>query len=65
MDDDFCYVCVTSRTSKHYVPFAFLDAVHQKFISSKSLVRRSETAVENEFDRDFAPVLASLIVSTV
>jgi hypothetical protein len=56
---------VTYLTRKHYLPFAFLEALKDKFLEIHSLRNRAVTASENEFDRDFCPVMSSVVVSTV
>jgi hypothetical protein len=57
------YTCVTHLTNKHYLPFSFLETMKNKFIEVPSLHSRAVTASENEFDRDFCPVIASVVVS--
>jgi hypothetical protein len=57
------YMCVTHLTRKHYLPFSFLETVKEKFLEVPSLHSRAVTASENEFDRDFCPVIASVVVS--
>lgn len=61
IDEDFCFACVTKRTNEHYIPFKFLDTVKDRFSGISSLISRSLRATENEFERDFAPVLASIM----
>jgi hypothetical protein len=65
IENGMAYTCVTYLTRKHYLPFAFLEALKEKFLEVPSLRSRAVTASENEFDRDFCPVIASLVVSTV
>jgi hypothetical protein len=65
IESGIAYTCVTYLTRKHYVQFAFLEALKEKFIEIPSLRSRAVAASENEFDRDFCPVMTSVVVSTV
>jgi hypothetical protein len=64
IENGIVYTCVTYLTNKHYLPFLFLETVKEKFLEIPSLHRRAVTASENEFERDFCPVIASAMVST-
>ncbi|XP_069668653.1 vesicle-associated membrane protein 7-like isoform X3 [Periplaneta americana] len=61
IEDGIVYTCVTYLTNKHYHPFAFLESMKERFLQIPSLVSRAVTASENEFDRDFLPVIASIV----
>jgi hypothetical protein len=63
IENGIAYTCVTYLTNKHYLPFSFLETMKKKFLESPSLHSRAVTANENEFDRDFCPVIASTVVS--
>jgi hypothetical protein len=64
IENGIAYTCVTYITNKYYLPFVFLETVKKKFLEVPSLLTRAVTASENEFDRDFCPVLAQVVVST-
>jgi len=64
IENGIAYTCVTYLTKKHYFPFVFLEAVRKKFLEVPSLRTRAVTASENEFDRDFYPIIAQVAVST-
>ncbi|PNF17917.1 hypothetical protein B7P43_G02196 [Cryptotermes secundus] len=61
IENGIAFTCVTYLTRKHYLPFSFLDALKEKFLEVPSLCSRAVTASENEFDRDFCPVMASVV----
>ncbi|XP_063244278.1 uncharacterized protein LOC134543296 [Bacillus rossius redtenbacheri] len=61
VDGGLVFACVTYATSQHFVPFTFLETVRRQFCDVPSLVARSPHAREYEFDRDFAPVLSSIV----
>jgi hypothetical protein len=65
IENGIAYTCVTYLTRKHYLPFAFLEALKERFLEVPSLRIRALTASENEFDRDFCPIMSSVVVSTV
>jgi len=62
-ENGIAYTCVTYLTNKHYFPFAFLETVRKKFLEVPSLRTRAVTASEDEFDRDFYPIIAQVVVS--
>ena len=64
IENGIAYTCVTYLTNKHYLPFVFLETAKKNFLEVPSLLTRAVTASENEFDRDFCPVLAKVVVST-
>jgi hypothetical protein len=64
IENGIAFTCVTYLTRKHYLPFAFLEALKGKFLEVPSLRSRAVTASENEFERDFCPVVSSVVVST-
>ena len=64
IENGIAYTCVTYLTNKHYFPFVFLETVRKKFLEVPSLRTRAVTASENEFDRDFYPIIAQVVVST-
>ncbi|GFG31121.1 hypothetical protein Cfor_00771 [Coptotermes formosanus] len=61
IENGIAYTCVTYITNKYYLPFVFLETVKKKFLEVPSLLTRAVTASENEFDRDFCPVLAQVV----
>jgi hypothetical protein len=63
-ENGVAYTCVTSLTNRHYFAFVFLETVRKKFLEVPSLRTRAVTASENEFDRDFYPIIAQVVVST-
>lgn len=64
IENGIAYTCVTYLTNKHYFPLVFLETVRKKFLEVPSLRTRAVTASENEFDRDFYPIIAQAVVST-
>lgn len=64
IENGIAYTCVTYLTNKRYFPFVFLETVRKKFLEVPSLRTRALTASENEFDRDFYPIIAQVVVST-
>jgi hypothetical protein len=64
IENSLAYTCVTYLTSKRYFPFVFLETVKKKFLEVPSLRTRAVTASENEFDRDFCPIIAQVVVSS-
>jgi hypothetical protein len=63
IENGIAYTCVTYQSNKYYLPFVFLETMKEKFLEVPSLRTRAVTASENEFDRDFCPVIAKLVVS--
>lgn len=61
IENGIAYTCVTYLTNKHYLPFVFLETAKKNFLEVPSLLTRAVTASENEFDRDFCPVLAKVV----
>ncbi|KAK7867315.1 hypothetical protein R5R35_002132 [Gryllus longicercus] len=55
------YCCITDPTDQHLFPFTFLDTIKTKFTEISSLTEKAPTANENEFQNDFAPVLAAVV----
>jgi hypothetical protein len=64
IENGIAYTCVTYLTNARYFPFVFLETVRKKFLEVPSLLTRAVTASENEFDRDFHPIIAQVVVST-
>jgi hypothetical protein len=64
IENGIAYTCVTYLTNKRYFPFVFLETVRKKFLEVPSLRTRAVTASENEFDRDFYPIISQVVVST-
>ncbi|KAE8749780.1 hypothetical protein FOCC_FOCC003519 [Frankliniella occidentalis] len=60
-DKGIIYLCITTRTESQYLPFAFLLRVRDTFSEQPSLISRSYRAGEDEFDRDFRPVLVQIL----
>jgi hypothetical protein len=60
IESGIAYTCVTYLTNKRYFPFVFLETVRKKFLEVPSLCTRAVTASENEFDRDFYPIIAQV-----
>ncbi|XP_021939040.1 uncharacterized protein LOC110839275 isoform X2 [Zootermopsis nevadensis] len=63
IESGIAYTCVTHLTNKHYLQFSFLETMKEKFLEVPSLHIRAVTASENEFERDFCPVIASVVGS--
>nr|CAD7578546.1 unnamed protein product [Timema californicum] len=61
VDNGLVFSCITYKTNHHYMPFMFLETFQRKFHEIPSLVSRSVHARENEFDRDFGPVLTTIV----
>ncbi|KAJ1522032.1 hypothetical protein ONE63_002351 [Megalurothrips usitatus] len=61
IDRGIIFTCITKFTDSHYLPFAFLHDVREKFSEQPSLISRSYRAGEDEFDRDFRPVLVQIM----
>ncbi|XP_021939039.1 vesicle-associated membrane protein 712-like isoform X1 [Zootermopsis nevadensis] len=61
IESGIAYTCVTHLTNKHYLQFSFLETMKEKFLEVPSLHIRAVTASENEFERDFCPVIASVV----
>lgn len=64
IENGIAYTCVTYLTNIRYFPFVFLETVRKKFLEVPSLLTRAVTASENEFDRDFYPIISQVVVST-
>ena len=63
MEDEVVYVCITYKTDKYYIPFKFLETMKQRFRELPNIAGRISLPRESEIDRDFRPVMASLMVS--
>lgn len=61
IDRGITYLCITELTNSHYLPFSFLNRVREQFSEQPSLISRSYRANEDEFDRDFRPVLVQIV----
>ncbi len=64
IDKGIVFLCITKQTERQYLPFAFLLRVRDTFSEQPSLISRSYRAGEDEFDRDFKPVLVQILVSS-
>ncbi|XP_066992828.1 vesicle-associated membrane protein 7 [Anabrus simplex] len=60
-NDSWTYTCITPEKGSQLLAFNFLESVKSKFYEIPSLLSRSPTAAQNEFDRDFGPILASFM----
>lgn len=61
VEDLLIYICVANQDFGKHVPFAFLNEIKTRFTNG-SLAIRAFTALEHEFDRDFAHVLKDQMV---
>ncbi|XP_034246745.1 vesicle-associated membrane protein 721-like [Thrips palmi] len=61
IDQGITYLCITECTDSNYLPFSCLNRVREQFSEQPSLVSRSYRANEDEFDRDFCPVLVQIV----
>ncbi|KAK3919312.1 Vesicle-associated membrane protein 713 [Frankliniella fusca] len=61
LDKGIVFLCITKHSESEYLPFAFLRHVRDKFSEQPSLISRSYRAGEDEFDRDFRPVLVQIL----